>query len=258
MSGLAGRVALVTGAARGIGRAVAIELAEYDVRLALVDRAPLESVLAETRERGVEAVGAQADLRRPGELEVAANAIRDRLGDPGLLVNVAGGVRHAPVLEMRTELFREILDLNLTACFRTIRMFSPAMVRRGSGAIVNIASTSARFVWPNTAHYCAAKAGVVSLTRCVAHELAPSGVRVNAVSPGTIETPAWQGLLDIDEIRRDEEDATALHRIGQPRDVARVVAFLLSDDASHVTGEDVLCDGGYSVTGQIHRGRYRL
>jgi 3-oxoacyl-[acyl-carrier protein] reductase len=255
MRGLAGRVAVVTGAARGIGQTIATELAQYGVRVALLDLRSCAETLGLITASGGDGIEIPTDVTRLPEVESAAEELHNSFGHPDFLVNNAGGVTHAPILEMAVENWNQVLGLNLTAAFHTVRTFAPAMVERRAGAIVNVASTSARFSWPRTAHYSAAKAGLVALTRCIAYELGSAGVRANSVSPATIATPAWGSGLENEGFAHEEAAATALGRIGEPTDVARVVAFLLSDEARYVTGEDILCDGGYSLTGQTHGAR---
>jgi len=182
----------------------------------------------------------------------AASSIRSELGDPDFLVNNAGGiVERRLLLEIDDALWDECLALNLTASFHTIRAFTPSMVRKRAGSIVNIAATSVRFVWPGAAHYQVAKAGLAAFTRSIAYELGFEGIRANSVSPGTIETPrVTEAFLRSPRQAADEAEATALGRVGQPEEVAAAVAFLLSDEAAYITGAELLCDGGYSLTGQ--------
>jgi NAD(P)-dependent dehydrogenase (short-subunit alcohol dehydrogenase family) len=255
MTGLGGSVAVVTGGASGIGRAIALELARRGARIAILDHAPAEVVVSAVREFGADCVSVPTDITDYAAVVAASESIRAQLDEPDLLVNNAGGVAQAPLLEMSPDIWHQVVQLNLTAAFYTTRVFAPAMIRKGRGSIVNIASTSARFAWPRTAHYAAAKAGLIALTRATAFELGSYGVRANSVSPATVETPAWGGALGDPVFREHEEATTALKRLAQPEDVAKVVAFLLSSDAGYVTGEDVLCDGGYSTTGQTHGDR---
>jgi NAD(P)-dependent dehydrogenase (short-subunit alcohol dehydrogenase family) len=250
MRGLANKVAVVTGGRRGIGQAVALELGRHGVAVAILDREPADETVAALGASGARAVWVETDVTDLASVERAAGEVRRALGDATLLVNNVGGLNYAPLLEMSAEVWERALALNLTAAFYTVRVFGPAMVALGGGSIVNIASTSAHFVWPRTAHYSAAKAGVLGLTRAIAFELGRSGVRANAVSPASTETPAWGGALQDPELRAREAEATALGRIAQPEDMARTVVFLLSDEAAYVTGAEILCDGGYSTFGQ--------
>jgi NAD(P)-dependent dehydrogenase (short-subunit alcohol dehydrogenase family) len=259
MRGLAGKTAVVTGGSQGIGRATALELASHRVRVAVLDVLPTEEVAEEIRATGTDGIGLKADVRGRAAVEEAAKQIRAALGEPDFLVNNTGGsLAYVPVLELSDELWQDVLALNVTAALNTIRVFCPAMVRAQAGAVVNIGSTAAHFSWPRCSHYQAAKAAVVALTKGVALDLGPSGVRVNSVSPGSVETPGVVGVLSDPDFVTEEADAVALRRIARPAEVAQVVSFLLSDEAEYVTGVDVLCDGGYSLTGQSHRARLAL
>jgi NAD(P)-dependent dehydrogenase (short-subunit alcohol dehydrogenase family) len=253
MRGLAGEVAVVTGAASGIGRAVACELAGHGARVAVIDIRPADETLALLDSLGAGSFAATADVRDRESLAKAARAIDEALGEPSLLVNNAGGVpRKSSLLDLPVETWEDTLALNLTSVLHGLAVFAPAMVRRRRGAVVNVASTAGRFAWPGQGAYAAAKAGVVGLTRAAAFELGGSGVRVNCVLPATVDTPGVAGSLADPAFRENEERATALGRLARPEDVARLVAFLLSDEAAYLTGADVLCDGGYSLSGQTH------
>jgi 3-oxoacyl-[acyl-carrier protein] reductase len=252
MRGLAGKTAVVTGASQGIGQAIAEELGGHGVRVALLDRAPAEDTLGRLRSTGATAFAVEADVTSRPSIVEAAVRIRDELGEPEFLVNNAGGiVANRSFFDVDMSLWQRALDLNLTAAFSTTQEFAPAMVRRRAGAIVNITATSVRFVWPGATHYQAAKAGLAALTRSIAWELGSAGVRANCVSPASIETPRVTENYAADPaFARIEAQATALKRVGRPDDVASVVAFLLSDESRYVTGAEILCDGGYSLTGQ--------
>jgi 2-hydroxycyclohexanecarboxyl-CoA dehydrogenase len=259
MRGLSGKTAVVTGGARGVGEGIVHELGSHGVRVAILDVLPSDAGIAALEESGGSGLSLVCDVTDRAAVEAAADKIRSALGDPAFLVNNAGGSgAYVHILDLDDELWQASLALNLTASCNTVRTFCPAMVREGAGAVVNIASTAAHFAWPHNAHYMAAKAGLVAFTRGVALDLGRTGVRANTVSPGSVRTPVVSGVLADPDFVREEDDATVLGRMAWPEDVARVVAFLLSDEAGYLTGIDVLCDGGYSITGQSHHARLAL
>lgn len=252
MRGLEGKACVVTGAAQGIGRGIVVALAARGTRVVALDIAPCDETLAAARAAGGWATSVVADVTDRRSLEEAAGAVCSAVGDPTFLVNNAGGIiERCHALEIADRLWQDALALNLSSAFYTAQIFAPAMVRARAGAIVNVTATSVRFVWPRAMHYQVAKAGLAALTRSLAYELGEAGVRVNCVSPATIETPRVTEIFAQNaEHEASEARATALGRVGQPEDVADVVAFLLSDEARYITGEEILCDGGYSLTGQ--------
>jgi NAD(P)-dependent dehydrogenase (short-subunit alcohol dehydrogenase family) len=232
---LAGEVAVVTGAAQGIGAAVADAL---EAAGAIVARTDLE--------------GAQFDLDvtdRPS-VEGTLAEIAERLGELSILVNNAGINRIGPSETLPDERWQQVLDVNLTGTFRCAQAAGVRMLTTGRGAIVNVASISAFVGMPGRAAYCAAKAGVVALTRVLAVEWAARGVRVNAVAPGYVGTPMVEqaiaaGLLDEDELAA----RTPLARVASPAEIADAVVYLASPAARYVTGQTLVVDGGYLAYG---------
>jgi len=246
--GLDKRAAVVTGASRGIGRAIAIELARSGADVVLADWSE-ETDAADTR-AGIAAAGRRAVFVQ-GSVANAADAARmvraavDSFGRLDILVNNAGINRDAVVWKMTDEQWDEVLDVSLKGQFNTIRAAAPIFRQQGSGRIVNIASINGLRGKFGQANYAAAKAGIIALTKSVARELGRSGVTCNAVAPGLIETEMTRQMPE--DVRQKALDEIVLGRIGTPEDVAAVVAFLCSDKARHITGEVIKVDGGQYI-----------
>lgn len=248
---VAGRTALVTGAARGLGRAIALALAEAgaDVALGLRDRARDEGLADEIRALGRRALPLQMDVTRLDEVEAAVEATVEELGSLDLLVNNAGGgVGLIPAEDVSVADFDRAFDANLRGTFFACRATFAPMRERGFGRIVNVSSQAALVALPGESVYCAAKAAVSHLTRCLAVEWGRYGIAVNAVAPTFVRTPGTEPALSDPTFRAEvEERIAALHRIGEPEEVAGAVVFLCSPAASLITGETLVIDGGWTV-----------
>ena len=236
---LAGRLALVTGGSRGIGRAIAVELARAGAEVVVGYRSAAEEAEQVATEIGGRAV--QADLSVPGE----AAGLVDAAGDIDILVNNAGLTRDGLIARMSDEDWRTVIDTNLGGAFATCRAAARGMMKRRSGSIVNLTSVVGLHGNPGQTNYAASKAGLIGLTKALARELATRGVRVNAIAPGYIET-ALTGVLP-EAVREAILGNTPLGRLGTPEDVAGAVRFLCSDEASFITGEVLLVDGGLGM-----------
>jgi 3-oxoacyl-[acyl-carrier protein] reductase len=236
---LEGKLALVTGASRGIGRAIAVELAAAGAQVVVGYRSGAEEADSLVAEIGGRAV--QADVADP---EQAAGLVEEA-GDLDILVNNAGLTRDGLIARMSDEDWRTVLDTNLGGVFYTCRAAARGMMRRRSGAIVNLTSVVGLHGNPGQTNYAASKAGIIGFTKSLARELAPRGVRANAVAPGYIQT----ALTDVlpEDVQQAILTNTPLARLGAPEDVAGAVRFLCSDEASFVTGEVLLVDGGLGM-----------
>jgi 7-alpha-hydroxysteroid dehydrogenase len=245
---LDGTVAVVTGSGRGIGRGIALGLAEAGADVAVTGRRADEVavVAAEVEARGRRALALPVDLREDGSSERLAQAATHALGPVGVWVNNAGGsdVKTVqPLAETSDDTFRSMLEMNLVVAFQGARAAAARM--RPGGCIVNIASGAGMRAAPNTGAYGAAKAGVLNLTLTLAAELAPRGIRVNAVSPGPVPTEAFRNVLDFSDQQLRALAATVpLGRLGTPEDIAAAVLYLASPAAAWVTGQNILVSGG--------------
>jgi 3-oxoacyl-[acyl-carrier protein] reductase len=240
--GLDDKVALVTGAGRGIGRAIATELAcGMGARVAVLDR-DYEHALEVAAEIACGAKGFRVDVVDAAAIEACVEEVERDLGPIEVLVNNAGITRDNLLPRLSEEHWDTVLDVNLKGAFLTMKAVSRGMIKRRSGRIINIASVVGLVGNKGQANYAASKAGLIGLTKTVAKELASRNVRVNAVAPGFIETDMTAGLSA--QARETLSAQIALGRLGTPEDVAAAVAFLASDAASYITGQVIVVDGG--------------
>jgi NAD(P)-dependent dehydrogenase (short-subunit alcohol dehydrogenase family) len=249
---LAGRRAVVTGAASGIGRATALALARSgaDLLLADLNEDALAEPAREVATLGRRAVAMRVDVSREEDAAAMAARAADELGGVDILVNAAGmNVRRRPVLEFSAEEIELVLRVNLVGIFHTCRAVGRLMVEQRSGSIVNVSSVMDQVAAPNRAAYVASKGGVRQLTRALAVEWAPYGVRVNAVGPGYCRTPLIGQILEDPAWVARLEAGTPLGRLAEPEEIAAPIVFLASDWASYVTGTVLYADGGYTAAG---------
>ena len=239
---------VVTGGASGIGRASAVALAEAGRPVAVWDKNAegAAAVAEELRELGVAALGRGVDVTDPDALVAATGASRDALGTIGGLVHAAGIVIGEPIGSVDFDHWDALLAVNLTAHARIVQLLIEDLRVNPGSAVVGIASIEAVIGHFAIPAYCASKAGLVGLTRSLAARLGPLGVRANAICPGYIDTPMLAGVAG-DDVRARHVASSVLGRIGQPEEIGRVARFLLSDDASFLTGQAVVVDGGVTA-----------
>ena len=243
------RPAIVTGAGSGIGRAIAQRLAEGGNPVAVLDldEAAAEAVAGELRDKGHEAVACGVDVSDRPQVNAAVQRVREALGPVLVLVNNAGLPGFTPFLKITDELWDRIMAVNLSGPFYCTQAVLPDMIEAGWGRIVNISSSSAQGGQQYMVHYVSSKAGLIGFTKALALEFGPKGITVNTIPPGFIDTPMLraseeQGLLgtSVDRIA----EATPVRRAGRPGDIAAACAFLVSDEASYVTGQVIGVNGG--------------
>ena len=239
------KVALVTGASRGIGRAIALELARQGATVAVNyagSEAKANEVVEEIKKMGQEAVAIQADVSSAEAVERMVKTVLEQFGRIDILVNNAGITRDNLLMRMKEEEWDQVINTNLKGVFHCIKAVTRPMMKQRYGRIVNIASIVGISGNPGQANYVAANAGVIGLTKTAARELASRNITVNAVAPGFITTDMTDSLSD--ELKADMLKQIPLARFGEPEDVAKVVAFLVSDAASYMTGQTLHVDGG--------------
>lgn len=238
------RVAFVTGASQGIGRACAVELAQAGARVvgAARQQDKLAQLVEEIRGFGGEASAVELDLRSHDSIRAAVAKAGELYGKIDVLVNNAGVARDGLAMRMSPDQWSEVLDTNLTATFMTIQAALPGMVRARWGRIINVSSVVGLAGNPGQANYVASKAGLIGLTKALAQELASRSITVNAVAPGFIETAMTEALDE--KIRERILAAVPLKRMGSPEEIAHAIRFLASDQASYITGQVLSINGG--------------
>lgn len=256
---LQGRIALVTGAGRGIGRGIALRLGREGAAIAVIDLDGdnARQVAGEIEASGGRAIGLRVDVRHEAEVAEAVAHIHEALGPIDILVNNAGVYRDTPVVGSPLAEWALSLDVNLTAQWLCARAVAPDMIAQRWGRIVNIASMMANVAYGRDAGYCASKAGVVGLTHSLAAELAPYNICANAICPGNIMTSmleevdaaiAVRDKKEVGQFLAERPSQIPLGRLGTPDDIAGVVAFLCGPDGGYITGQSIHVDGGLYMT----------
>lgn len=242
---LSGKMALVTGASRGIGRSIALALAEAGANVAVNyagSEAAATEVAEQIRAKGVEAITVQANVGRADEADQLIKDVIGAWGKIDILVNNAGITRDNLIMRMKEEEFDQVIETNLKGVFNCLKSATRPMMKQRSGRIINISSVVGVLGNAGQANYVAAKAGVIGLTKSSARELASRGITVNCVAPGFIDTEMTQVLAD--DLRDNMLSGIPLARLGRPEEIADVVLFLASDASSYMTGQTLHVDGG--------------
>ncbi|EGQ1568164.1 3-oxoacyl-[acyl-carrier-protein] reductase [Staphylococcus sp. EG-SA-6] len=237
--------ALVTGASRGIGRSIALQLAEEGYNVAVNyagSKEKAEAVVEEIKAKGVDSFAIQANVADADEVKAMIKEVVSQFGSLDVLVNNAGITRDNLLMRMKEQEWDDVIDTNLKGVFNCIQKAIPQMLRQRSGAIINLSSVVGAVGNPGQANYVATKAGVIGLTKSAARELASRGITVNAVAPGFIVSDMTDALSD--ELKEQMLTQIPLARFGQDTDIANTVAFLASDKAKYITGQTIHVNGG--------------
>ena len=247
--GLSGKVALITGSARGIGKAIALELANHGANIVINDILPkneIDKTLEEVKQIRNNAVGIRADITSVNEVKNMVKEIVNKFGKIDILVNNAGITRDSLLIRMKEEDWDAVIKINLKGTFNCSKAVAKYMMRQKSNdKIVNIASVIGLVGNIGQANYSASKAGIIGLTKSIAKELALRSINVNAIAPGFIETDMTQKLPET--VKKDLQQQIPLKRLGTVEDVAKVVYFLVSDAANYITGQVINVDGGMVI-----------
>lgn len=242
---LKGKCAIVTGAAKGIGRAVALKLASLGANIVLNYRSSEDKAIElelELKELGVEVLRVKGDISKLADVENLVSQAKEKFGHIDIMVNNAGITKDTLLLRMKEEDFDSVIDVNLKGVFNCLKAITPIMVKQRSGKIVNLSSVVGITGNAGQVNYAASKAGVIGMTKSLAKEIGARGITVNAVAPGFIETDMTDGLGD--KLKEEAKKGIPLRRLGTAADVAEVVAFLSSESSNYITGQVINVDGG--------------
>ncbi|MDW4397789.1 3-oxoacyl-[acyl-carrier-protein] reductase [Staphylococcus saprophyticus] len=237
--------ALVTGASRGIGRSIAIQLAEEGYKVAVNyagNKEKADAVVEEIKAKGVEAFAIQANVANGDEVKAMIKEVVSQFGSVDVLVNNAGITRDNLLMRMKEQEWDDVIDTNLKGVFNCIQKVTPQMLRQKSGSIINLSSVVGAVGNPGQANYVATKAGVIGLTKSAARELASRNITVNAVAPGFIVSDMTDALSE--ELKAQMLEQIPLAKFGEDSDIANIVAFLASEKAKYITGQTIHVNGG--------------
>lgn len=251
MFDLTGKIALVTGASSGMGRATAIALANQGAHVVAAARRmeKLEAVVAEIRSRGKQALAVQMDVTKRADVDAAVAMAVKTFGKLDILVNNAGYLDYSPFLDMKEEAWDKVIDTNLKGYFYAAQAAAREMTKTKWGRIINIASIASGGVgvgFATISHYCASKGGIIGFTEALAGELGPSGITVNAIGPGGVDTEMTKGTTE--EAKKAMTARLPIKRFGTPEEIAAAVIYFASDEAAYTTGATLYVDGGWLAT----------
>lgn len=242
---LKGKCAIITGASRGLGKAIALKLASLGANIVLNYRSSEEEALEvenEIKQLGVEVISVKGDISKLKEVENLVSVAKERFGNVDIMVNNAGITKDTLILRMKEEDFDSVIDVNLKGVFNCLKAITPIMVKQKHGKIISISSVVGISGNAGQVNYAASKAGIIGMTKSLAKEVGSRGINVNAVAPGFIETDMTDALGD--KIKEEAKKNIPLRKLGKPEDVANVVAFLASESSDYITGQVIQVDGG--------------
>jgi len=247
---LTGKIAIITGARRGMGKSHAVTLAKSGAKVVVSDisEEDCQKVVDEIKQNGGEAMAVKCDVSKKSEVEEMVKRVIENWRKIDILVNNAGIAQPLPFLEMKEEDWDRTLNINLKGSFLCSQAVVREMIKQKSGVIINIASVEMGQIGvgaTNVVHYCASKGGLVAMTEALAVELAPYNIRVNAIAPGLIETPMTDMVKNNPEMEKALLARVPMGRVGKPEEVSNLVLFLASDASSYMTGSTVVIDGGW-------------
>jgi len=244
---LKGKVAIVTGAAKGMGKADSIKLAGAGAKVVLADISLQECqlVVDEIKKQRGEAFAVKCDVSKKAEIDNLVSEALKKFGKIDILVNNAGIYPFEPFLTMSEQNFEKVIDINLKGYFLMAQACAKEMVKQKSGVIINIASVAAIIGFSGLVHYCASKGGIVAMSKAMALELAPMGIRINCIDPGSIDTPGTHTMDMTEEQKAAMMAPIPMKRSGNSEEIANAVLFLASDESSYMTGSTMVVDGGW-------------
>ncbi len=246
---LAGKVAVVTGGRRGLGKAMALALGGAGAKLALVDNESCDDAVAEAKGLGIEAQGFAADVSDWNQVDALQRKIVDRFGGANILVNAAGIVIRKTTADLSVEEWNRVIAINLSGAWFMCKALLPHLKGKGYGRIINICSVMAHVATADRVSYNASKSGLLAVTRALAIELAKDNVAVVAISPGAFTTDMTTALRTDPARNTALMNATPMGRWGDPREIGNLALYLCSSDASYITGTDIVIDGGWLAAG---------